>query len=188
MAPFTRSQARQTTLDRPITIQEYTTKTRIRFFYNYDNAGNEKKLATIYTEYSITERTVYNWLRQRRELGSPIYSRTRKLSNILGPHQRVPKDTIQMLKSPSRNLVRDQPLEAQIKYHGILLKKRQLTNRLLQDTHRARRYKIAYSKSSFSQSNVDARRKHGEKYEGKTVEDTYQFWVYSDEAYFDPSA
>jgi hypothetical protein len=93
-----------------------------------------------------------------------------------------------MLVSPSRNPIRDQLLEAQIAHYGIEVGRRQLSTRLAQDTNGGQRYKAAYIKSDYSKDNVAQRLKHGETWAGKTVEDTFQWWIFTDEAHFDPSA
>lgn len=93
-----------------------------------------------------------------------------------------------MLVSPSRNPVRDQLLEAQIDYHNIPVKRRQLTTRLQQCTKGARRFKAAYIKSDYSEDNIKQRQKHGDTWAGKTVEDTFQWWIFTDECHFDPTA
>lgn len=188
MAPITRSQTRQTTPKRPIRTADCSTKTRIEFFHDYDTATPSKTLARICKPFQIDRRTGRRWLHQRRELGSPAIHRMRTLSTKIGRPSRVSKDVVKMLVSPSQNKVRDQALEAQIEFHDINVQRRQLTRRLAQDTQGARRYKMAFSKSSFTQKNIDCRRQHGQKYAGKTIEDTYQFWLFSDEAHFDSSA
>jgi hypothetical protein len=125
--------------------------------------------------HGIHKNTGWNWLRKRRELGSPGTRRTRKLSDKLGMPSSVTKEDVKMLLSPSRNLVRDQVYEVQIKYFNIGVKPRQLRNRIAKESQGARRYKQVYSKSSFSTSNIEKRRKHGQKYQNKTIDDTYQW-------------
>jgi hypothetical protein len=93
-----------------------------------------------------------------------------------------------MLVLPSRNPVRDQLLEAQIEYHGIDIHRRQLSTRIAQDTNGGQMYKAAYIKSDYSEDNIAQRLKHGETWVGKTVQDTFQWWIFTDEAHFDPSA
>ena len=93
-----------------------------------------------------------------------------------------------MLLSPSRNPVRTQCLEAQIAYHKLPLKRRQLQNRIRQEDSTAGLYRQAFTKKDFSADNVTNRLKHGQKYAGKTIEDTFQFWVFTDETHFDPTA
>lgn len=119
MAPSTRRTARPTTPDRPIRAAEATTREKIEFFKDYDCDHGDKTLASISAPYYITDRTARNWLKDRKELGSPAYHYIRKLSKVLGRRSRVSKEVVNMLLSPSRNPVRTQRLEAQIKYHNI---------------------------------------------------------------------
>lgn len=119
MAPTTRSQTLQTTPKRPIPTADCSTKTRIEFFHDYDTATPSKTMASICEPFRISNRTGRNWLKQRREIGSPAIHRMRTLSTKIGRPSRVPDDTLKILVSPSRNPVRDQTLEAQIEFHGI---------------------------------------------------------------------
>jgi len=80
-----------------------------------------------------------------------------------------------MLLSPSRNLVRKQRLETQIAFHELPVKRRQLVTCIRQKNSRAEFYKMAYTKSDFSEVNIAGRLKHGQK-------------VFTNEAQFDPSA
>lgn len=188
MAPSTRRTARQTTPDRPTRAGEATTRQRTEFFRDYDRDHGTKTLASISAPYHITDRTARNWLEKRRELGSPAYHHTRKLSKVLGRKSRVSKETVDMLLSPSRNPVREQRIEAQIKFHNIDISHRQLTRRILKEDPGAGVYKMAYIKSDFSEANVAARLKHGHTWSGRSVADTFQWWIFTDEAHFDPSA
>jgi hypothetical protein len=94
MAPLTRSKARQTTPDRTISSKECISRTRVEFFRDYDTTPEDKDLRLICKLFGITEKTGRTWLKQRRELGSPAYHRTRKLSKNLGRNPRVLIDTI----------------------------------------------------------------------------------------------
>lgn len=49
-------------------------------------------------------------------------------------------------------------------------------------------YKAAYAKNSFSKNNIAGRQKYGQIWSRKTVEDTFQWWLFTDKAHFDPSA
>jgi hypothetical protein len=60
-----------------------------------------------------------------------------------------------MLILPSRNPVRDQLYEAQIEYHKLPIKARQLKTRLKQATKGGRRFKMAYVKKEISRPNKD---------------------------------
>jgi hypothetical protein len=188
MAPSTRATARPSTPERAIPRLERSTKRRIRFFHDYDRDHGSVPFPAICAVNGIARPTGYNWLQQRKTIGSPAYYHTRKLSKVLGHQSRVSKSTCKMLVSPSRNPVRDQLLEAQIEFHNLPIKRRQLSNKLKDCTNGGKRYKAAYIKSDYLKNNIKQRQKHGETYAGCTIENTVQFWVFSDEAHFDPTA
>jgi hypothetical protein len=58
-----------------------------------------------------------------------------------------------MLISSSRNPVRDQLYDAQIKYHDIKVGRRQLVHRLYAETNKGQRYKQAYTRKILSKKN-----------------------------------
>ena len=74
------------------------------------------------------------WLKQRDKIGSPTHRKTRQRSKVLGRRSRVSKETCKMVVSPRRNPVRDQPYEAQIDYHNLPIKPRQLQRKLKEHT------------------------------------------------------
>jgi hypothetical protein len=163
MAPSTRRTARPTTPNRPTRATEATTGEKIEFFKDYDRDCEDKTLASISAPYHITDRTARNWLKTRKELGSPVYHYTRKLSKVLGRRSRISKETVDMLLLSSRNPVRKQRLEAQIEYHNIDIKPQQLAFRIAQEESGAGSYKMAYIKSDFSKENIACGLKHGQK-------------------------
>ncbi len=76
-----------------------------------------------------------------------------------------------MLISLSRNLVRNQPYEAQITYHNIPVKKRQLQYKLREHTNSGRIYKAAFVKKEISTKNKEERESYGEEHKVKRVDD-----------------
>ena len=112
MAPTTRSRSYQTpppTCSRP---GDYDTIKKLRFYNAYDNRNPNESLRSIAREYAPSLPTAHRWLKERNQLGSPTYRRTRKLSTRLGRRLVVLKEQCQMLVSPSRNPVRNQLYEA----------------------------------------------------------------------------
>jgi hypothetical protein len=93
-----------------------------------------------------------------------------------------------MLVSPSRNPVRDQLYEAQIEYHHLPIKKRQLQTRLKQSTNKGQRYKQIFIKKKISDKNRILRTKYGEEHKGKPMHDFWQFHFFTDETHIDPSS
>ena len=75
----------------------------------------------------------------------------------------------QMLVNPTRNPVRDQHYEAQIEYHNLPIKQRQL-QRKLKEYVNACRFKMAFVKKQVSSKNKDKRVTYSEEHVGKTIE------------------
>ncbi len=188
MAPLTRSQNCARTPDRPSKYSQYDTIKRTAFFRDYDEKWPAKDLPTISARNGITRQTGTNWLRQRRELGSSAYRRIRKRSEILGRKSRVLKETCEMLVSPSRNPVRDQLYDAQIEHHKIKVKPRQLIRRLKAETNGGQRYKQAYTRKVLSKKNRGDRVTYGQTHKNKTIEDFWQWIMFTDEFHVDPAS
>jgi hypothetical protein len=119
MPLITRFTARLSTPDNKIKVYEATTTKRIKFFEAYDERYEHETLRSIAADKSVTSPTTRRWLRQRQNLGSIIYRRTRKLSKRLGHQSQITREQCQMLVDPARNQVRNQLYDAQIEYHYI---------------------------------------------------------------------
>jgi transposase len=104
-------------------------------------------------EIGTTEGTGRLWVKQRENMGSLAYRSLRKRSTNLGRPSKVTKSMCQMLVDPERNPVRDQLYEAQIEFHGIPVKKRQLQRKLKEHTNGGQRYKCAFVKKTISDKN-----------------------------------
>ena len=188
MAPFTRAQSPQTPpKQRSRGIQADTIK-KARFFNAWDARDTTKPMRSILEATDTTKPTALRRLKQRDELGTPALRRTRKLSDRLGRKSRISDETCKMLVSPSRNPVRDQLYEAQIEYHHLPIKARQLKTRLKQATKGGRRFKMASVKKQISSKNKDLRVKYGQEHKDKSVDDFWQYVYYTDEAHIDPSS
>lgn len=188
MAPSTRSTFRPSTLPRPIRACEANTIKRLSFFRAYDNRHEGENIRAIATAENITFRTANRWLQQRRELGSPAYRRLRKRSQHLGRASRISQEQCQMLVSPTRNPVRDQLYEAQIKYHKLNIKPRQLQRRLKACTNKGQRYKQAYIQKVLSVANKRKRLEYCQEHKDKSIDDFWQYVFFTDEAHIDPSS
>jgi hypothetical protein len=188
MAPTTRSQRPHTPPPhRSRGIQATTTK-KVRFYQAWDTRDTHETIRAICKATDTTSPTGRRWLHERELLGSKAYRRTRKLSDRLGRTSAVSDETCKMLVSPSRNPVRDQLYEAQIEYHRLPIKKRQLQTRLKQSTNKGQRYKQAFVKKKISDTNRTLRIRYGEEHKGKTVHDFWQFHFFTDEAHIDLSS
>jgi hypothetical protein len=130
MAPTTRSADPITPPKGRSNQVVYTTRHRVRFYDAWDEQEPGTSLRQFCDSHEPDLSTASRWLRQRNTFGSPAYHRTRKLSQKLGRHSAVSEEQCKMLVSPTRNLVRDQALEAQIEYHNLGIKRRALTTRL----------------------------------------------------------
>jgi hypothetical protein len=173
MAPQTRSHRLETPPQERSKDIEADTIKKSRFFNAWDTRETGVTVRSICKKTKTTTPTGRRWLKQRAQLGSPALRRTRKLSDRLGRKSRISEETCKMLVSPSRNPVRDQLYEAQIEYHKLPIRARQLKTRLKQTTKNGRRFKMAYVKKEISGPNKDLRVKYGEEHQNKTVED---FW------------
>jgi hypothetical protein len=167
---------------------QYDTPAKARFFDAWDSRGPDDTVDTIAATKAPSLSSAYRWLRQRDTLGSPGLRRTRKLSKKLGRRSRVSAEVCKMLVSPSQNRVRDQQLEAQIEYHNIPVQARQLQRRLRAETRGGYRRKRAYVKKVLSSANLSKRTTYGRENQHKTIEDFWQWVVFTDEAHIDPSS
>ena len=126
MAPTTRRISRIT--PPPVSTErlEADTIKKTRFFSVYDKEISFKSLRQITRESKTTDPTARCWLKQRENMGSLAYRTIRKKSTRLGRRLKVMKSIYKKLVDPARNPVHRQALKAQIAYHGIPCKKRQL--------------------------------------------------------------
>jgi hypothetical protein len=93
----------------------------------------------------------------------------------------------QMLVDPTRNPVRDQHYDAQIEYHNLPVKQRQL-QRKLKELVNARRFKMAFVEKEVSEKNREERVTFGKEHVSKTIEDFWSLITYTDEAHVDPNS
>jgi hypothetical protein len=93
-----------------------------------------------------------------------------------------------MLVSPSRNPVRNQHYEAQIEFHKLDVKPRTIQRNLKRYTEQGQRYKQAYVSKTLSKKNRQERIDYGEEHKDKTIEDFWQYIIFTDEAHIDPTS
>jgi hypothetical protein len=92
-----------------------------------------------------------------------------------------------MLISPKKNPVRNQPYEAQIEYHYIPVKKRQLQQKLKEHTNGGQRYKCAFVKKVISTKNHRKWVEYAFEHIDKPVEDFWSYIFFTNEAHVDPT-
>jgi transposase len=188
MAPSTRNTTRPSTPDSKTKACVPDSVKKTRFFQAYDRKGPGESCRSISKEFGINHTTGSRWLQERETFGSPAYRTKRKKSMKLGRRSKISKETCRMLVSPSRNPVRDQTLEAQIAYHDLPVKRRQLTRKLNEYTNEGQIYKMAYIKKDISHKNEKERTDYGNDHQDKTIDDFWQYIIFLDEAHYDPSS
>jgi len=188
MAPPTRRTSRITPPPSHAEAHEANTVKKTRFFTIYDKDYADRSLRSISSDARISEGTGRRWLKQRENMGSLAYRHTRPMSKKLGKPSKVTKSMCKMLVDPARNPVRNQPYDAQIAYHKIPVKRRQLRNKLAEHTNGGRIYKCAFIKKTISAKNKDERVAYGHEHKDKSMEDFWSYIFFTDEAHIDPSA
>jgi hypothetical protein len=188
MAPITRSMRPRTPPNRVTKACESDTIKRKDFYYAYDSREAGLSDRAFFRDFGINRSTGLLWLRQRRILGSPAYRRTRQYSSKLGRPSKLSKESYKMLVSPSRNPVRNQHYEAQIEFHKLDVKPRTIQRNLKRYTEQGQRYKQAYVSKTLSKKNRQERIDYGEEHKDKTIEDFWQYIIFTDEAHIDPTS
>lgn len=111
MAPKTRRNLRITPSPGPSEPQEFDTLKNKRFYDAWDSPNRTKSMRVITRETGVSEGTGRSWKKQRKNLGSIVYRKTRKRSTKLGRRSKVTKINLQDArltvpkfcpKSPSR--------------------------------------------------------------------------------------
>lgn len=111
-------------------------------------------------------------------MGSQGVRTTRKISKKLGRPSKVTKSICQMLVDPARNPIRDQLYKAQIEYHGIPCKLRQLQLKLKGHTKGGRWYKMTFVKKTISKANCAERKVFGYMHIYKPIEEFFLAILY----------
>ena len=188
MAPSTRSASRETPPPTSSKPGDYDTITKVRFYNAYDEHCASQSRKSIARQFAPSITTGLRWLHERELHGDAALRRLCKRSTRLGRKSNITKEQCQMLVSPSRNPVRDQLYEVQIKHHNLKVGKRQLQLKLKEHTNGGQRFKQAYIQKVISRKNRGLRTKHGEEHAGKTIHNFWQFVFFTDEAHIDPSS
>jgi len=93
-----------------------------------------------------------------------------------------------MLCLPTRNPVRKQPYEAQIAFHKIPVKRRQLQRKLKEHTKGGRWYKCAFINKTIRAKNHALRETYGQTHLYDSLFGFFDYIVYTDEAHIDPTS
>ena len=188
MAPTTRLNPLRTPSPDPLANREATTKRKCKFFDALVQYKTSKSLRCISRECGISASCGQKWKEQWANMGSEWKRRTRPKSQMLGRNSRVTRSMCKRLVSPSQNPVRKQPFEAQIAYHNIPARKRQLQRKLKEYTRGGGRYKCAFVKKVISRKNCEERATYGREHIYDPLFGFFDHIVYTDEAHVDPTS
>lgn len=78
-------------------------------FSAFDCRSPHKSIRSIACSWGIAASTQRKWLRQREEIGSPAYQRTRQQSEKLGRRKKISGHQCEMLLLPQKNPVAGHP-------------------------------------------------------------------------------
>ncbi len=158
---------------------------RARFFEAWDSRPPNQSIRAFAKLHGFSFSTTRYWVRQRQSLGSLAYRRTRKRSTRLGRKRKISDKDINKLLSPS-NPVRKQHYEHQIDHFNLNCKPRTVQRTLHFYTKGARRFKAVRVKA-ISKANKAKRIQYGRDHKDKSIEDFWQYILFTDEAHIDPS-
>ena len=117
----------------------------------------------------------------------PIAKRkTQQRSQVLKYKSKVTKLICKLLVLPSRNPVQKQPYEAQIAYHKIPVKRRQLQQKLKEYTKGGKRYLCAYIKKVISEQNHASQATYGKAYLYNPLFGFFDHIIYTNKAHVNP--
>ena len=188
MAPPTRLNPLRTPTPEPLAGKEATTTRKCKFYDALAKNGASKSLRRISADCSISEACGRKWKKQLEELGPIAKRKTRQRSQILGRNSKVTKSMCKTLVSPTKNPVRKQPYEAQIQYHKLPVKKRQLQYKLKEYTKGGGRYLCAFVEKVISNKNKQNREKYGNNHIYDSLFEFFDHIVYTDKAHIDPTS
>ncbi|PQE03479.1 hypothetical protein CJF30_00010869 [Rutstroemia sp. NJR-2017a BBW] len=109
-------------------------------------------------------------------------------TKVLGRNSRIIKSTCKILVSPSRNPVRKHLFDAQVEFHTLPIKKRQLQRKLKNYTKKSRRYLCVFIKKIISEKTYKDRTIYGNDH---LYNEVFGFWnhmSFTDKAHVDPTS
>jgi hypothetical protein len=164
------------------------TEERAHFFWHVDTRRPGETMAAICAAHGIGTATGYRWRQERAQFSDGRRVRKRKAAakhHKLGRPWRCPLGQIEQLCDDATNLVRDAPIEVQVRENNIPLADRSLRYNLAERVD-AQVYAAAYS-DDISDANKRHRVHYGGAYEDEPV---FGFWdtvYFTDEAHFNPT-
>ena len=150
------------------------------FFKEWDEREPGQSLRAFTAQCTPSRSTAARWLEERDNIGSPAGRKARRGSTRLSECSKISRETCKMLVSPTRNSVRTNRI-LQSACYG------QLTRKLKASKNVSQRYKRAYVNKVLKPATKEKREKYGQIYKDKTINDFWQYIVFTDEAHIDPS-
>lgn len=187
MAPPTRLDPFRTPSPEPLNGKEATTRRKCKFLDALARNDGTRSLRSISASCGITEGCGRKWKRQSLQLGELAKRRTRKSSTVLGHKSKVTKGMCATLVSPS-NPVRKQVWEAQLEYHKIPVRRRQIQRQIKKHTRGGGRYLCAFIKKVISSRNRGNRTIYGHANIYQPIFGFFDHIIYTDEAHIDPTS
>lgn len=92
MPASTRSTARPSTPDNTEIIREADTIKKSRFYQAWDEREEGESQTAIAARIGTSQTTVSRWLKERTQIGSPAYRKTRRRLEQLGRRSKVTKE------------------------------------------------------------------------------------------------
>lgn len=120
-------------------------------------------------------------------MGPIAKKKTWQRSQVLGHKSKVTKLMYKLLISPSRNPVWKQPYEAQIAYHKIPIKRRQLQQKLKEHTKGGKRYLCAYIKKVISEQNHASQATYSKAHLYNPLFGFFNHIIYTNKAHVNPT-
>jgi hypothetical protein len=162
---------------------EFDTPHRARFYGAFDHRekGVSLRQICLRKDINIHESTGRKWLRQRQNIGSPAYRRTRKLSRCLEALRRLSEALLNGLLDPS-NPSHHLGYEGQVKALNL-----PVTAHTLQQNFATRRGAKRFKKlrtSNISDKNKSLRVQYSYEYDDKTITNHWQYVYFTDEVHF----
>lgn len=184
MAPSTRQTERPSTPERHIRTGEYDTIQRTRIFTAYDAAIPFNSSQRLFCKQNnIPRATLRDMWQLRDKIGPAAHRRQRPSSTILGRRPILGPVAIQAaLHAPQEQ--RRKPVQQQISKLGLNCHPATFERALHRCSHGGRIYKARWRQKKLSTRNRQDRIAYALEHQHHTVDNYYQYVVYTDEAHF----
>jgi len=94
---------------------------------------------------------------------------------VLGRNSCISKDIYKLLVSPLYNPICNQCYKAQIIYYNIQIKPQTLYTQLSKHTNNGKIHCKVYTKSEFSDANIQVYIQYTDRFVGRTIENEFQY-------------